>query len=78
VFNFNAYPALYVFEDGKHKRYTGGREAKDIVNYMTAISKGLDPHDEELKQKPGLYKGNTSMLSYTLPFLMCVHRDGGL
>lgn len=56
VFNFNAYPALYVFEDGKHKKYTGGREAKDIVNYMTAVAKGLDPHDEELKQKPGLYK----------------------
>jgi hypothetical protein len=57
VFNFNAYPALYVFEDGKHKRYTGGREAKDIVLYMTAVSKGLDPHDEEAKLKPGLYKG---------------------
>ena len=57
VFNFNAYPALFVFEDGKHKKYTGGREAKDIVMYMTAVSKGLDPHDEEAKLKPGLYKG---------------------
>jgi hypothetical protein len=57
VYNFNAYPALFVFEDGKHRRYTGGREAKDIVLYMSAVSKGLDPHDEEAKLKPGLYKG---------------------
>ena len=48
-----------MFEDGKHKKYTGGRDAKDIVNYMTAVAKGLDPHDEELKQKTGLYKGES-------------------
>ena len=56
VFNFNAYPALYIFEHGKHKRYTGGREVKDIVFHMTAVSKGLNPEDEEAKMKPGLYK----------------------
>jgi hypothetical protein len=24
--------------------------------YMSAVSKGLDPHDEEAKLRPGLYK----------------------
>ncbi len=56
VFNYNAYPALIIFENGKHSKYTGGREAKDIVNYMSAVSKGLDPHEEEAKLRPGLYK----------------------
>jgi len=56
VFNYKGYPALFVFEDGKHRPYTGGREVKDIVMYMSAVSKGLDPHDEEKKLKPGFYK----------------------
>ena len=56
VFNFNAYPALYIFEDGKHRPYTGGRNTNDIVTFMTAVSKGLDPHLEEKKAAPGLYK----------------------
>jgi hypothetical protein len=56
VFNYNAYPALIIFDDGKHKHYTGGRNAQDIVTFMTAYSKGLDPHVEEINSKPGLYK----------------------
>jgi thiol-disulfide isomerase/thioredoxin len=56
VFNYNAYPALIIFDDGKHKPYTGGRNTQDIVTFMTAYSKGLDPHIEEIKTKPGLYK----------------------
>jgi hypothetical protein len=56
VFNYNAYPALFIFDDGKHTPYTGGRNMQDIVTFMTAYSKGLDPHVEEKKAKPGLYK----------------------
>ena len=56
VFNYNAYPALFIFDDGKHKPYTGGRNTQDIVTFLTAYSKGLDPHVEEINAKPGLYK----------------------
>jgi len=40
VYNFHSYPALFVFDQGKHHRYTGGLEPDDIVSYMTAVSKG--------------------------------------
>ena len=40
VYNFHSYPALFVFDQGKHHRYTGGLESEDIVAYMTAVSKG--------------------------------------
>jgi hypothetical protein len=72
VFNYNAYPALIIFENGKHSKYAGGREAKDIVAYMTAVSKGLDPQDEEVKSRPGLYKGFNYFTSSSLspPFIL--------
>jgi len=56
VYNYSAYPALLVFKDGKHERYGGGREAHELIDYMTAVAKGLDPIEEEAKAKPGLYK----------------------
>eukprot|EP00960_Hanusia_phi_P050038 759951-Hanusia_phi.AAC.2 len=56
VFDFQSYPALYVFRYGKHERYLGGREASEIVLYMTSVARGLDPQEEERKAKPGLYK----------------------
>ncbi|EKX34975.1 hypothetical protein GUITHDRAFT_53227, partial [Guillardia theta CCMP2712] len=34
VYDFQSYPALYVFRDGKHERYLGGRETHEIVSYM--------------------------------------------
>jgi len=51
-----AYPSLFVFRHRDHQRYTGGREVDDLVFYMTAVSKGLDPAEEEKKSKPGFYK----------------------
>jgi thiol-disulfide isomerase/thioredoxin len=56
VYNFTSYPSLFVLDDGEHERYGGGREADDIVFHMSAVAKGLDPYEEELKTKPGLYK----------------------
>ena len=56
VYNYTAYPALLVFKDGKHEKYLGGRESHELVDYMTAVAKGLDPIEEEKKSKPGLYK----------------------
>jgi len=56
VFNYTAYPALLVFKEGKHEKYLGGRESHELVDYMTAVAKGLDPVEEEKKSKPGLYK----------------------
>merc|ERR1719301_484165 len=67
MFNFSSYPSLFVIKDGeygggwptkggKHEWYGGGREAEDIAFHMTAVAKGLDPHDEEKKMRPGLYK----------------------
>eukprot|EP01045_Picozoa_sp_COSAG04_P001882 COSAG04_NODE_64_length_29689_cov_158.096992_28_plen_128_part_00 len=38
--------------------YSGGREQEDITFWMSTISKGLNPYDEEAKLKPGLYKDN--------------------
>ena len=55
MFNFSAYPALFVFKDGKMDHpYWGGREVDDMVFYMSAVSKGLDPEEEEMKLRPGL------------------------
>jgi hypothetical protein len=46
-----------VFKDGEMlSGYYGGREVDDMVAWMGALSKGLDPIDEEIKQRPGLYK----------------------
>jgi len=56
MYNFTAYPALFVFKEGKHEWFRGGRESHEIVDYMTAVAKGLDPIEEEKKSKPGLYK----------------------
>jgi len=56
MYNYSAYPALLVFQDGEHEFYRGGREPEDIVFYMSALAKGLDPRKEEEKQRPGLYK----------------------
>ena len=56
VYNYTAYPALLVFKEGKHERYLCGRETHELVDYMTYVSKGLDPIEEEKKSKPGLYK----------------------
>ena len=36
----------------------GGREAEDIVFWMSTVAKGLNPYEEETKLKPGLYKGD--------------------
>lgn len=56
VYNFTSYPSLFVVDEGEHERYGGGREAEDIVFHMSAVARGLDPYEEELKTKPGLYK----------------------
>lgn len=56
MYNYSAYPALLVFQDGEHEFYRGGREPEDIVMYMSALAKGLDPQKEEEKRRPGLYK----------------------
>eukprot|EP00943_MAST-04B_sp_MAST-4B-sp1_P003551 g3551.t1 len=56
MYNYSAYPALLVFQDGEHEFYRGGRQPEDIVFYMSALAKGLDPLKEEEKQRPGLYK----------------------
>lgn len=56
MFDYQAYPSLFVFRHRKHERYTGGREADDLVFYMSAVAKGLDPEEEEKKSKPGFYK----------------------
>ena len=45
VFNYKAYPSLFIFDHGKHQRYGGGRESKDIVAFMSAYAKGLDPYE---------------------------------
>ena len=41
MYNYSAYPALLVFQDGEHEFYRGGREPEDIVFYMSALAKGL-------------------------------------
>jgi hypothetical protein len=46
VYNFHSYPALFIFDQGKHHRYTGGLEPNDIVSYMTAVCKGLSSASE--------------------------------
>ena len=56
MYNYTSYPTLLVFQDGEHEFYRGGREAEDIVLYMSSLSKGLDPLKEEEKLRPGLYK----------------------
>ena len=56
VYNFTSYPSLYVLDQGEHERYGGGREIDEIVFHLSAVAKGLDPYEEELKTKPGLYK----------------------
>jgi len=38
--------------------YGGGREAEDIIFWMSTVAKGLNPFEEEAKNKPGLYKGD--------------------
>jgi len=60
MFNFSSYPSLFVFKDGKmDHQYWGGREVDDMVYYMSAVSRGQDPEEEEKKRRPGLYKGKT-------------------
>jgi len=57
MFNHSAYPALLVFQEGMHEiSFKGGREAFELVDYMTAVAQGLDPIEEAIKSKPGLYK----------------------
>jgi len=58
MYNFTSYPSLFVLQDGEHERYGGGREHDGIVFHMSSVAKGLDPYEEELKTKPGLYKSN--------------------
>lgn len=61
MYNYSSYPALFVFKNGKMDHpYYGGRETEDIVFYMSAVAKGLDPWEEEKKLRPGLYKGKTT------------------
>jgi thioredoxin-like negative regulator of GroEL len=63
MYNFSSYPALFIFKDGDLKNpepYYGGREVDDIVFWMAAVAKGLDPIEEEMKARPGLYKGHTT------------------
>lgn len=45
--------------------YSGGREQEDITFWMSTISKGLNPYDEEAKLKPGLYKDNHGPVTAT-------------
>ncbi|GMI27059.1 hypothetical protein TeGR_g10774 [Tetraparma gracilis] len=58
MYNFTSYPSLFVFTDGEHERYGGAREHEGIVFHMAAVARDLDPYEEELKTKPGLYKSN--------------------
>jgi thiol-disulfide isomerase/thioredoxin len=59
-YNFTSYPSLFVFKDGEMlSRFYGGREVDEIVPFMAAISKGLDPFDEEKRTRPGLYRLRT-------------------
>jgi thiol-disulfide isomerase/thioredoxin len=67
-YNFTSYPSLYVHENGEHKRYGGGRDWQDIVFFMSSLSKGLDPYEEELKLKPGLYKHVPEFASVIIDF----------
>ena len=62
VFNFTSYPSLFVFDRGEHDYYMGGREAPEIVEYMAAVARGLDPLAEEAKRKPGLYREKTDQV----------------
>ena len=68
MYNYTSYPSLFVFDKGEHTPYYGGRTAEDIIFYMTAISKGLDPQEEELKTKPGLYKDKPEFAKYVTDF----------
>ncbi|GMH61020.1 hypothetical protein TrST_g359 [Triparma strigata] len=69
VYNFTSYPSLFVLQDGEHERYGGGREADDIIFHMSAVAKGLDPYEEELKTKPGLYKDDPERSKYVRDLL---------
>jgi len=63
MYNFSSYPSLFIFKDGDLKNpepYYGGREVDDIVFWMAAVARGLDPIEEEKKSRPGLYKGKTT------------------
>jgi len=68
MYNYTSYPSLFVFDKGEHTPYYGGRTAEDIVFYMTAVAKGLDPHEEELKTKPGLYKDKPEFSKWVTDF----------
>ena len=59
AYNFQSYPALVVFDQGKAQRYTGGLDAAEIVSYMTAVSNGVAPIEH--KSGTGLFE---SMPSY--------------
>jgi thiol-disulfide isomerase/thioredoxin len=60
-FNFTGYPTLMIFQNGsKTERYYGGHEVDDLVFWMAAVSKGLDPMEEEKRARPGLYRKKTT------------------
>ena len=56
MYNFTSYPSLFVLHSGSHERYGGSRDADGIVFHMAAVARGLDPYEEEIKTRPGLYK----------------------
>lgn len=57
MYNYSAYPALFVFKDGAMDHpYYGGREVEDFVFYMSAVARGQDPEEEEKKRRPGLVR----------------------
>lgn len=72
MFNYTSYPSLFTFSNTKpegklgewskkyenkwYNYFAGGREADEIVSFMSALAKNLDPFEEEKKQRPGLYR----------------------
>ena len=68
MYNYTSYPSLFIFDKGEHSRYLGGRSAEDIIFWMSTVSKGLDPIEEELKTKPGLYKDDPEFSKHVIDF----------
>jgi len=81
VYNYSHYPSLMVFDHANKNHtkqpatmphaswYAGGRESGDIVAYMEALAKGLDPIEEEKKTKPNFYRdGKFSEGGYVTDF----------
>jgi len=70
LYNFTSYPTMITFTNGtlnnKYEpfdgKYYGGREVDDIVFWMSSLAKGLNPIEEERKNRPGLYRTKTTAM----------------